>query len=383
MIAGSAVLNQDTLLLVQVCITLLTTTLLVVAALFVECPPEQRWWAAGNVVVSAGLALGNLEFLPLLVHAVLGYGVLALGLGLVLRGLRVYSNATLHWRWIALMVVAPMLLLAWFTYVTPSLRARLTFGSFYFAALNGLCAVVLARSGGWRGVSVSATGFAVLGVALFMRGSYTMFHADPSDHRSSIVMGLCLLLIPLAQVCISFGLILLVMWRYAGRLRQLSTLDPLTGALNRAGLEIQGQRVAQRTLRGGRSLAVMMIDADHFKQINDTYGHPVGDEVLRHLARLLKTELRPHDLLARYGGEEFVLVLDGLNLHDAMRVADRVRHRIEEELVGIEQISVRYTASVGVATSDQHGYDLPRLISAGDAAMYAAKRAGRNRVVSG
>ena len=376
-------LNQDTLLLVQVCITVLTTALLVVAAVFVECPPEQRWWAIGNVIVSLGLAMSNLDSLPELIHSVLGYGVLSFGLALVLRGLRVYVNETLHWRWVALIVVLPILMFGWFTYVTPSLRARLCLGGFYFAALNGLCAVVLARNGGWRGVAVSVTGFALLGVALFMRGAYLLFHTDPNDQRTSIVLGLCLLAVPLAQVCISFGLILLVMWRYAGRLRQLSTLDPLTGALNRAGLEIQGRRVAQRTLRGGRSLAVMMIDADHFKLINDTYGHPVGDEVLRHLARLLKTELRPHDLLARYGGEEFVLVLDGLNLHDALRVADRVRRRIEEELVGIEQVTVRYTASVGVATSDEHGYDLPRLISAGDAAMYAAKRAGRNRVVSG
>ena len=383
MIAGNAVLNQDTLLLVQVCITLLTTALLVVAALYVECPPEQRLWAAGNVIVSLGLAMSSIDALPLLAHAVAGYGVLAFGLGLVLRGLRVHCNQTLAWHWIALMTALPMLIFGYFTLVEPSLRARLCFSSFYFAALNGLCAVVLARGGGWRGVAVGVSGFVLLGLALFMRGSYLLFHADPNDLRASIALGLSLLAIPLAQVCISFGLILMVMWRYAERLRQLSTLDPLTGALNRAGLEIQGRRVAQRTLRGGRSLAVMMIDADHFKQINDTYGHPVGDEVLRHLARLLKTELRPHDLLARYGGEEFVLVLDGLNLHDALKVADRVRRRIEEELVGIEQISVRYTASVGVASSDQHGHDLIRLISAGDAAMYTAKRAGRNRVVCG
>ena len=375
-------LNQDTLLLVQVCITLLTTALLVVAAMYVECPPEQRWWASGNVLVSLGLAMTLIDSVPLL-YSVAGYGVMALGLGLVLRGLRVHVNATLHWRWIALMVALPLLFSTYFTFIDPSLRARLCISGFYFGGVNGLCAVVLARSGKWRGVAVGVSGFSLLGLALFMRGSYLLFHADPNDHRSSIVLGLCLLAIPLAQVCISFGLILMVMWRYAERLRHLSTLDPLTGALNRAGLEIQGRRVAQRTLRGGRSLAVMMIDADHFKQINDTYGHPVGDEVLRHLAQLLKTELRPHDLLARYGGEEFVLVLDGLNLHDALKVADRVRRRIEEELVGIEQISVRYTASVGVASSEQHGHDLLRLISAGDAAMYSAKRAGRNRVVSG
>ncbi|MFA9217222.1 MAG: hypothetical protein ACEQSK_08960 [Sphingomonadaceae bacterium] len=224
-------LNQDTLLLVQVCITLLTTALLVVSASFVECPPEQRWWAAGNVLVSLGLAMTNIDAMPLLVRAVAGYGVLALGLGLVLRGLRVYACAALHWRWIALIVLLPMLVTSWFTYVEPSLRARLCASSFYFAVLNTLCAVVLARWGSWRGVAVSVTGFGLLSASLFMRGGFLLIHADPGDQRSSLVIGICLLAIPLAQVCISFGLILLVMYRYADRLRELSTLDPLTGAL--------------------------------------------------------------------------------------------------------------------------------------------------------
>jgi diguanylate cyclase (GGDEF)-like protein len=126
-----------------------------------------------------------------------------------------------------------------------------------------------------------------------------------------------------------------------------------------------------------------MIDVDYFKVINDTYGHPVGDEVLRHLARLLKIELRPHDLMARFGGEEFVLVLDDINLAAALKVAERLRGRIEAEMVQLDQLSVRYTASMGVVCSDEHNYDLIRLISAGDAAMYQAKRAGRNRVVAG
>ena len=105
--------------------------------------------------------------------------------------------------------------------------------------------------------------------------------------------------------------------------------------------------------------------------------------MLRHLAGILKLELRPYDLLARFGGEEFVLVLDGSDLPSASKVAERLRARIELELVQIDALSVRYTASVGVVSSDQHGHDLIGLISAGDAAMYEAKRAGRNRVVGG
>ncbi|WP_229211386.1 MULTISPECIES: GGDEF domain-containing protein [unclassified Duganella] len=376
-------LNLDTLLLVQVCVTLLTTALLVASACYTGSPPELRWWALGNLVVSVGLAMANLDGLPVILNMVVGYGVMAFGLGLVLRGLRVHCSDTLSWRGVAVITVLALLVSTYFSLIMPSLRARLCFSGFYFALLNWLCAVTIARHGGWRGIIISVIGFSVLGLALFVRGVHMLFHGDPADVPSSLVMGVSMLVIPLAQVCIAFGLILMVMWRYAERLRRLSTLDALTGALNRAGLEIHGKRVALRAQRGRRSLAVIMIDVDFFKTINDTYGHPVGDEVLRHLAGILKLELRPYDLLARFGGEEFVLVLDGSDLPSATKVAERLRARIELELVEIDALSVRYTASVGVVSSDQHGYDLIGLISAGDAAMYEAKRAGRNRVIGG
>ncbi|SDG56065.1 MULTISPECIES: GGDEF domain-containing protein [unclassified Duganella] len=376
-------LNLDTLLLVQVCVALLTTGLLVASACYTESPPEQRWWAGGNVAVTLGMALSNVQTLPLLLTGVVGYGVIAFGLGLVLRGLRVYCAETLSWTSIAAITGVALAITGYYALVVPSLQARLGFSGFYFALLNWVCALAVARHGNWRVTSICVAGFTLLGLALFLRGVHMLLHADPGENASSLVIALSALIVPLAQICIAFGLILMVMWRYAERLRRLSTLDALTGAMNRAGLEIQGKRVGLRALRGGRSLTVIMIDVDCFKNINDTYGHPVGDEVLRHLAKLLKLELRPHDLLARFGGEEFVLVLDGVNLEAALSVAERLRARIEHERVELEKLSVRYTASMGVVCSDQHDYDLIRLISAGDAAMYQAKRAGRNRVVAG
>nr|WP_229259382.1 GGDEF domain-containing protein [Duganella aceris] len=377
----SGVLNLDTLILVQVCVTLLTTALLAASACYTESPPEQRWWAWGNVVICAGLALTNMPSLPVVVDNILGYGVIGFGIALVLRGLRVHFSSTLSWRTVAVITAIALLVPAYYTLVTPSLRARLCFSGFYFAILNWMCAATIARHGRLRVTGISVAGFSVLGVGLLLRGMHMLLHPDPADSASSLVMGLSTLAIPLAQICIAFGLIMMVSWRYSERLRRLSTLDALTGALNRAGLEIQGKRVGLRALRGGRSLAVIMIDVDYFKVINDSHGHPVGDEVLRHLARLLKMELRPHDLMARFGGEEFVLVLDDVNLAAAINVAERLRARIEREMVELDKLSVRYTASMGVVCSDEHGYDLIRLISAGDAAMYEAKRAGRNRVV--
>lgn len=385
--AEPGVLHLDTLLLVHLCVTLLTTALLVASANYADSPPELRWWAVGNVFVSVGVVMTLVERLSPLLTSIGGYGLIALGLALVVRGLRVHYADTLSWPTIAAITALALLVPAYYTLLTPSRGARLVFSGFYFGLLNCWCGATIARHGGWRVNGICLTGFAALGAALLLRGLHMMLYfqpdQDPSNSVNSLLIGVTALVIPLAQICISFGLIVMVMWRYAERLRRLSLLDPLTGVLNRAGLELQGKRVGLRALRSGRSLAVVMIDVDNFKRINDTYGHPVGDEVLRHLADLLRIELRPHDVLARFGGEEFVLVLDGVNLAEALGLAERLRERIEAAVLQVESISVRFTVSMGVACSDERGHDLIRLISAGDVALYEAKRAGRNRVTGG
>jgi diguanylate cyclase (GGDEF)-like protein len=365
------------------CVTLLTTALLVASANHADSPRELRWWAVGNVFVSIGVVMTLVETLPPLLTSVGGYGVIAFGVALVLRGLRVHCAATLSWPIIAAITAIATLVPAYYTLVAPDRGARLVFSGFYFGLLNCWCGAILARHGGWRANCICLAGFTALGAALVLRGLLMMLDPDLSDALNSLLIGVTALVIPLAQICIAFGLIVMVMRRYAERLRRLSLLDPLTGTLNRAGLELQGKRVGLRALRAGRSLAVVMIDVDNFKSINDTHGHPVGDEVLRHLSDLLRIELRPHDVLARFGGEEFVLVLDDLNLAEGLRLAERLRARIEGTVVQVEKSTVRFTASLGVACSDERGYDLVRLISAGDAALYEAKRTGRNRVTAG
>jgi diguanylate cyclase (GGDEF)-like protein len=123
-----------------------------------------------------------------------------------------------------------------------------------------------------------------------------------------------------------------------------------------------------------------MVDADYFKIINDTYGHPVGDQVLIHLASMLTAQVRPGDLVIRYGGEEFVLMLDGSNLETAVRVADRLRGLIEDSHVSTESGDIRYQVSIGVSCTDKTGYALSQLLIDADAALYRAKQEGRNRV---
>jgi len=186
--------------------------------------------------------------------------------------------------------------------------------------------------------------------------------------------------IPLAQVTVCFGLILLVTRQYAEELREASLTDSLTGTLNRAGFEQRAQRVLQRARRDGRALALLMVDADHFKRINDELGHPAGDEALRALVSAAREALRPGDLLGRHGGEEFVALLPDLPPQAALRAAERLRAKIEATSLEIAGRRLTLTVSIGLSTAATAGYDLVQLVSRADAAVYRAKALGRNRV---
>lgn len=126
-----------------------------------------------------------------------------------------------------------------------------------------------------------------------------------------------------------------------------------------------------------------MVDADHFKTINDQYGHPIGDQVLVNLANLLIDQMRPGDLVVRYGGEEFLLLLEGTSAESAFLITDRLRELVTQAQVSTQKGNVRYKVSIGVSNTDTSGYSMDQLILDADAALYKAKQGGRNRVCMG
>ena len=163
-------------------------------------------------------------------------------------------------------------------------------------------------------------------------------------------------------------------------LAEMATVDGLTGLRNRAWLDDMFARQLTRSLAEDAAVSLLMIDIDHFKQLNDDHGHQVGDAVLRRTARLLGGGLRPQDLLARYGGEEFAVLLPGADTMHAAAVAERLRQAIRS--VPLERLDERLpltTISVGVATAGRQD-SLDDLIVAADAALYRAKHEGRDRV---
>jgi diguanylate cyclase (GGDEF)-like protein/PAS domain S-box-containing protein len=165
-------------------------------------------------------------------------------------------------------------------------------------------------------------------------------------------------------------------------LRTQSIKDPLTGLYNRRYLTEMLDREIRRAVRAEQPLGVLMIDLDHFKKFNDTYGHDAGDTVLRETALVLSKSIRIEDMVCRYGGEEFVIILPTADLNAARGRAERIRAKMRQLAVLHQGQSLgMITISVGVAALPLHGTDPKQLLEAADAALYRAKREGRDRVV--
>ncbi|MBT3204467.1 MAG: GGDEF domain-containing protein [Gammaproteobacteria bacterium] len=158
--------------------------------------------------------------------------------------------------------------------------------------------------------------------------------------------------------------------------------DSLTGLNSRAMLEERVIEELNRAVRYKHELSVFFLDIDHFKSINDQYGHHVGDIVLGSLARIMKREVRKSDIVARFGGEEFVVLLPETSLDKARELAERLCTSVELETIKFEdEGEVNLTVSIGVATFPAHGLTWPKLLDIADASMYKAKKGGRNQVV--
>jgi two-component system cell cycle response regulator len=162
-------------------------------------------------------------------------------------------------------------------------------------------------------------------------------------------------------------------------LRLLSVTDSLTGVANRRHLMAQGEREIERRRRSSTPLSLLMLDIDHFKRVNDTYGHPAGDAVIRAVANRCGALLRTTDMVGRIGGEEFAIMLPMTPLAAAFELAERMRKEIAGKVVPWEDTGIAFTVSIGVAQVSDNASDFNTLVGRADAALYAAKQGGRNQ----
>jgi len=167
---------------------------------------------------------------------------------------------------------------------------------------------------------------------------------------------------------------------YHEEIYRLTTVDGLTQIYNKRYFMEVLDREISRSHRYGRELSLIMFDIDHFKNVNDTYGHLAGDHVLKHLASVIKNRIRREDIMARYGGEEFAIILPEIDSYNARQFAEKIRRLVEKTVFKFEDTVIPVTISIGVATSNADTNAPEEFIKIADENLYEAKRRGRNCV---
>lgn len=366
-------------------VTLSMTLLLSIAAWHAGSEKGLRHWAMGNFALMLGLLMNvNQDHIHHSLSVVLANGLMTLGIGVTWLGVRAFKGTSQPQAGPILAALLVMLLLWIFRFHLDSLTARLGIASIVLATMSLLCARELLipaeqplRTGYWLAGGVAL----FCGLGLTLRAIASLSSLSPtvaiSDNplQSATLLGAMV-----AQIGLASGFILMTHYRTAMALHRLSERDALTGTLNRRSLYEQALQILSKASETQLPVTLIMLDADHFKRINDEFGHQTGDAVLCHMVARIRQHLRANDLLGRYGGEEFILILPGLDTDSAIQVAERIRLGLCNQPWHAEDTPVQLSISLGVACSDQQGYVFDILLGAADAALYQAKALGRNRV---
>jgi diguanylate cyclase (GGDEF)-like protein len=231
---------------------------------------------------------------------------------------------------------------------------------------------------------------AVLAIPVLVAGLVFAFRALAAIVRPSIIVSVVTansafnagsaVLYQIVALAFQLTLVALVVSQFVAELRTASRYDPLTGLLNRRAFEEALQAEVHRSRRLGEPFSVLMLDVDHFKDINDHEGHAAGDRALQHLGTLLAAHMRDIDRVGRYGGEEFVVLLPGAAQHDARVTAERLREKVQGLPPRWQERALSLTVSIGVSEWRGEKDDVASLLARADAALYQAKEAGRNCV---
>jgi diguanylate cyclase (GGDEF)-like protein len=254
--------------------------------------------------------------------------------------------------------------------------------------LGVLMMVMLFREArpGTYGIVYTVNTINLMIVAATLKKVYDVFFGEIATAEITVLANVnsaVVLSATMATVVGTVALSLLEFSRKAQRLNELAGRDPLTGTMNRRAWRTVIESECSRAKRRNAPFSVMMIDIDHFKKVNDLYGHPAGDGVLTSSARIIAMQLRAIDTLSRYGGEEFVVLLVDADEQAAARVAERIRASIAESMIDWEDVTFAVTCSIGVTEFDPETDTPNSLVARADKAMYRAKSLGRNRVVAG
>ena len=344
-----------------------------------------RLWVRGLLIQPFSFALFSLRGqIPDWLSIVVANALLVVAFAHFIQALRAYNRQTgisiALVGLVGLTVLGEILL----TYAWPTLTGRIALLSVVIAAMAGMGvnAIYRKRESITRPEHLVATMLLVGIVILLVRAILL-----PETHlveltTSTPMQGIVFTYASLMPVIATSGFLLMCGERLNKDLGRLATLDPLTGVYNRRTMAELAHKAIAASRRHGRALSLLILDIDHFKRINDQFGHEAGDLALSRVVELVQGELRQSDIFARLGGEEFVAILPDADENAALALAERVRQRLFDAGFAISGWPVSLHASIGVGTLGPKISDLETLLRYTDRAMYAAKRGGRNRVVA-
>ena len=345
-------------------------------------------WIGGLLLqIPVFLMFGLLGALPGVPAVVMANALFAFAYAEMGRAVRVFAGndprlTRLELALIAALVAIPIV----FGYIWPDVRLRLIFGAPLLACLSlGVARSILVRADRTlRAADYLTAGlFALSALPMLLRGAIELasYRFDVESARS-FARNLFFLTGSGLPLVGTIGFLLMCNDRINEQLSRLAMLDPLTGVFNRRTFEERAQLVIAAAVERGRPLSLLAVDIDHFKDVNDEFGHAGGDEALRLVVALMRETLAEGQILSRIGGEEFAVLLPGADEDEARATAERLRRHLEGSPVDVEGRELFLKISAGVATLGPDMETLAILLRAADRALYAAKRAGRNRVAT-
>lgn len=380
-------MDSKTLILAIVPVILAGVFIHVVNAAIHRDSDGPRWWLAGTAAHGLGLGLISLRgVVPDLFGIVVGDILAAGGFMIMLEGLARFAGQTVP-RWQHAMLAALILIgfpaLTWIVD-----NAAIRFAVFGVAVIvpNLLMLRYLQAVGardGQFGVRLLRYNIYFFVLALvIVCGDVLLLDPDmPGILAPNQTVAVGILSMMVVETNLVFGFVLLSAGRSASVLRQAALTDYLTGLPNRRAFEAQvAARLAEEP-NDQPEAALAVFDVDHFKQVNDTYGHDVGDAVLQHVANVLAAALRQTDHVARLGGEEFVALIHAGSGASAAEIAERVRGAVEAQPFRSDGLEISVTISAGLVELAEAQPSLTRLLKLADEALYRAKGAGRNRII--
>lgn len=310
---------------------------------------------------------------------------------LVLSGVLAFTAIT-HFRQVEIRgrllcltaIILQAVISLFFTYVRPNLSLRLLLGDVVSSSLLLLCVRALLKNAEEPlrlPLLATAAPFLLNGMVALLRFGITITGHSPAQFlQGSFFFSLQFVAADTILLGTALGFSSIANRKMSLQLEKEALTDSLTQVFNRRALEKISGKILDHARRHNASVSVLLIDLDHFKKVNDSFGHSVGDKALLRFSQLVQGQLRDSDVFARYGGEEFVAILPDGEAEDAYAVAERIRSTVDGHGFSVEARPIHLTASIGIASFPEDGAEWSSLLARADERLYEAKEGGRNVV---